>query len=138
MKNIQEQYNRIYKKYPTNEACLKLLEMVRWKDAPTCPYCTLKKAYTHKEKHKVRWQCANCKRSFSVTVGTIFHNSHVELHYWFFLINVMFFVDSNLSACEAARHLQLRRPTVWSMMNRIRKSMLDDKLLSNLAAKLQL
>jgi transposase-like protein len=123
----------IYKKYPTKESCIAHLEQVRWKDKPSCPYCKSEKVGTHKEKHKVRWQCSSCKRSFSVTVGTIFHNSHIDLQRWFLLISLMFSAKKGLSSCQAARDLEMRRPTVWSMMHRIRKAMVDDgKLLTGL------
>src|SRR5882672_91298 len=100
----------IYKKYPTKESCIAHLEQVRWKDKPSCPYCKSEKVGTHKEKHKVRWQCSSCKRSFSVTVGTIFHNSHIDLQRWFLLISLMFSAKKGLSSCQAARDLEMRRP----------------------------
>jgi transposase-like protein len=36
-----------------------------------------------------RWKCQRCKRSFSVTVGTVFHKTHVDLQRWFLLISLM-------------------------------------------------
>jgi transposase-like protein len=77
----------------------------------------------HKELGKVRWQCYECRKSFSVTVGTIFHNTHIELQKWFLLISLMLNAKKGLSAYQAARDIELRRPTVWSMMHRIRNAM---------------
>jgi hypothetical protein len=66
-------------------------------------------------------------------VGTIFHNSHVDLQRWFLLISLMLNAKKGLSAMQAARDLDMRRPTVWSMMHRIRGAMKDDgRLLSGL------
>ncbi len=117
---------QIYKNFPTQEDCLKHLEKTRWGDKPICPYCDGDKAYTHVEKSKTRWQCATCKKSFSVTVGTIFHHTHVDLQKWFLLITLMLNAKKGLSSYQAARDIELRRPTVWSMMHRIRKAMKDD------------
>lgn len=123
----------IYRRYPTPESCIKKLEAVRWGDKPICPYCGSEKMSRHKEENKTRWQCSWCKKSSSVTVGTIFHNSHVDLQRWFLLIALMFSAKKGLSAMQAARDLEMRRPTVWSMMHRIRAAMKDDgKLLRGL------
>ena len=116
----------IYRKFPTPQSCIAHLERVRWQGEPVCPYCASKKVGTHKEKHKVRWQCSGCKKSFSVTVNTIFHNSHIDLQRWFLLISLMLSAKKGLSACQAARDLEMRRPTVWNMMHRIRKAMVDN------------
>ena len=117
---------QIFEKFPTQESCMAHLEKVRWNDKPVCTYCTSDKVCRHKEENKSRWQCWNCNKSFSVTVGTIFHHTHVPLQKWFLLIALMMNAKKGLSACQAARDIELRRPTVWSMMHRIRKAMADD------------
>lgn len=124
----------VYRRWPTQADCLTHLEQVRWGDAPWCPYCRSSKTSKHTEQgQRSRWQCSLCQKSFSVTVGTVFHNSHVDLQRWFLLISLMFSAKKGLSAMQAARNLEMRRPTVWSMMHRIRAAMADDgKLLSGL------
>lgn len=124
----------VYRRWPTKEDCLTHLEQVRWGNSPECPYCRSEKISKHIEiDRRSRWQCSLCKKSFSVTVGTLFHNSHVDLQRWFLLISLMFSAKKGLSAMQAARDLEMRRPTVWSMMHRIRSAMGDDgKLLSGL------
>ena len=117
----------VYRRWPTHQDCLTHLEQVRWGNSPYCPYCHSDKISRHAEKgRQSRWQCGLCRKSFSVTVGTIFHNSHVDLQRWFLLISLMFSAKKGLSAMQAARDLEMRRPTVWSMMHRIRAAMVDD------------
>lgn len=120
----------IYRRFPTREAAIAHLEKVRWGDAPKCPYCGATMASYNadpaRELTAERWKCRACKRSFSVTVGTIFHNSHVDLQRWFLLISLMLNAAKGLSAMQAARDLDMRRPTVWSMMHRIRRALADD------------
>lgn len=117
----------IYRRWPTRNDCIRHLEAVRWGESPTCPYCGAAAISRHREATRDdRWQCQRCRRSFSVTVGTVFHNSHVDLHRWFLLIALMLSAKKGLSAMQAARDLDMRRPTVWSMMHRIRKALADD------------
>ncbi len=124
----------MYRRFPTPEAAIAHLERVRWGEAPKCPYCGAETVARHAETgRQSRWQCWTCYKSFSVTVGTIFHNSHVDLQRWFLLIALMLNAKKGLSAMQAARDLDMRRPTVWSMMHRVRTAMQDDgKLLSGL------
>lgn len=120
----------VYKRWPTREACIGHLESVRWPDGALCPYCGAERVSHNRDASREataeRWKCQRCKRSFSVTVGTIFHNTHVDLQRWFLLISLMLLVKKGLSAMQAARDLDMRRPTVWSMMHRVRKALADD------------
>ena len=124
----------IYRRFPTENDCLDHLAFVRWPDGPLCPYCGAARTAKHTEaKQRSRYQCQICSRSFSATVGTIFHRSHVDLQRWFLLIGLMLSARKGLSSAQAARDLELRQPTVWSMMHRIRKAMVDQgPLLSGL------
>lgn len=124
----------IYRRFPTREAATAHLEQVRWPHGPECVYCGATTTAKHSEGGQAdRWQCWSCKRSFSATVGTIFHNSHVDLQRWFLLIALMLSAKKGLSAMQAARDLDMRRATVWSMMHRIRGALVDDgKLLAGL------
>lgn len=114
-----------YRRWPDHAACIKHLETVRWGGSPTCTYCGSKKVSKHRESHRDRWQCQACKRSYSVTVGTIFHNTHVDLQRWFLLISLMLNAKEKLSSTQAARDLEMRQPTVWSMMRRVRRAPID-------------
>lgn len=117
----------IYRQFPTRERCIEHLEAVRWGGRPLCPYCGAEAISRHREALRDdRWQCQRCKRSFSVTVDTIFHRTHIDLQRWFLLISLMLSAKKGLSAMQAARDLEMRRPTVWSMMHRIRKALADD------------
>lgn len=129
----------IYRRFPTAEAAIDHLEAARWDGVPICPYCRAVDVSRNRDSSReltaARWKCQKCKRSFSATVGTIFHNSHVDLQRWFFLIALMLSAKNGLSATQVARDLEMRRPTVWSMMRRIRDGLAaDEKFLRDLAA----
>jgi transposase-like protein len=127
----------VYHRFLTREAAIAHLEQVRWADAPQCPYCSWTWLSHNRDASRgttaERWKCQKCLRSFSVTVGTIFHNSHIDLQRWFLLISLMLNAKNGLSAAQAARDLKMRRPTVWSMMNRVRAALKnEDKLLAGI------
>lgn len=119
---------QLFNQFQANDDAVKFLEQIRWKNGVICTKCGSSKTCKHHVKDKQKkWQCWNCHHSFSVTVGTIFHHTHIPLNKWFWLISLMLNAKKGLSACQAARDLGMRRPTVWSMMHRIRKAMETDQ-----------
>lgn len=114
--------------FQTQEQAMDYLENVRWKGRPVCPYCqgTAVGRHVSGDRAGQRWQCRTCKRAFSGTVGTIFHGTHIELRKWFLVTALMMNAKKSASACQIARDLGMRRPTVWSMMHRIRVAMASD------------
>ena len=119
----------LFKEFEDNDKAVAYLESVRWKDGVVCPNCQSDKTCKHHVHNRTKkWQCWNCKHSFSVTVGTFFHHTHVPLNKWFSLIALMLNAKKGLSAYQAARDLEMRRATVWSMMNKIRKAMDTDQM----------
>jgi transposase-like protein len=100
---------------------------MRWGDKPVCVYCG--STNTNSLTNELRHHCNGCRKSFSVTVGTIFHQTHIELQKWFLLISLMLNAKKGLSSCQAARDIEVSQTSTWSMMHRIRKAMKDDNSL---------
>ena len=119
----------IFQTFKTQEQAIEYLELTRWRGRPTCPYCKSQKVNGHAsgDRNHSRWQCQECHRAFAVTVGTIFHGTHIPLQNWFLLLGVMLNAKKSASACQIARDLGMRRPTVWSMMQRVRLAMAHDQ-----------
>ncbi len=120
---------QIFQDFQTQEQAIEHLEAKRWRGHPECPYCQSDKVCRHASGDRAgqRWQCEHCTRAFSVTVGTIFHGTHVPLKQWFILLGLMINAKKSASACQIARDLGMRRPTVWSMMHRVRLAMANDQ-----------
>lgn len=113
--NILEMYDR----FPTQESCIAHLEKARWGNGkPVCPYCGSQN--TAKAQHRHR--CYDCKTSFSVTVGTIFHRTHLPLQKWFFAILLMMNSKKGLSALQLHRDLKVNKNTAWRISMQIRKA----------------
>lgn len=118
----------LFQSFKTQEQAVAHLETVRWKGRPVCPYCTSAKVCRHVSGDRAgqRWQCQDCTRAFAVTVGTIFHGTHIPLKSWFLVLALMLNAKKSASAYQIARDLGMRRPTVWSMMHRVRFVMAGD------------
>ena len=118
----------IFQSFQTQEQAIDHLETVRWAGEPSCPYCGSLGVGRHASNDRsiARWQCRDCTRAFSVTVGTLFHGTHIPLRNWFLVLALMLNAKKSASAYQIARDLGMRRPTVWSMMQRIRTAMAAD------------
>ena len=119
---------KIFEEFQTQEQALEYLEQIRWRGRPVCPYCKGEAVCRHAsgDRASQRWQCQSCTRAFSATVGTIFHGTHIPLRSWFLTLGLMLNAKKSASACQIARDLGMRRPTVWSMMHRVRMAMASD------------
>lgn len=115
---------QIYKKFPTEKDCIKHLEKARWNDKPTCPYCKSTKQ-TPLEK-EYRYHCNTCNTSYSVTVGTIFHDTKLDLQKWFLAVSLVLNAKKGISSRQLSRDLEVNKNTGWYLLMRIRKAMLQD------------
>lgn len=111
----------VYKRFPTHEDCLDYLEFVRWSGEPTCPYCQSPKSSPMPNER--RYHCNNCNTSYSVTVGTIFHKTHLDLQKWFLALSLVLNAKKGISARQLARDLEVNKNTAWYLGMRIRKAM---------------
>lgn len=118
----------IFQSFQTQEQAVEHLEKVRWGGEPHCPYCGSVSVGRHasSDRGMARWQCRDCGRAFAVTVGTLFHGTHIPLRNWFLVLALMLNAKKSASSYQIARDLGMRRPTVWSMMHRIRTAMAAD------------
>lgn len=114
---------RIYKLFPAESDCIAHLEKVRWKDKPTCPYCDSDRTTVAPEEQ--RHHCNNCNTTFSVTVGTIFHHTHLPLQKWLLAVSLVLNAKKGLSARQLARDLDVNKNTGWRMAMQIRKAMAE-------------
>jgi len=111
----------VFEKFPTQEDCVSYLEKVRWNDEPTCPYCRSKNATAYKNEH--RYHCNNCNTSYSVTVNTIFHRTHLPLQKWFLAIALILNAKKGIAARQLARDIEVHRNTAWRISMKIREAM---------------
>jgi len=111
----------IFKKYPKQEDCVSYLEKVRWADVPRCPYC--RSGNSTPLPSEQRHHCNNCNTSYSVTVGTIFHQTHLPLQKWFLAVSLILNAKKGIAARQLARDLDVHRNTAWRISMKVREAM---------------
>ena len=101
--------------------CRAYLEDLRWPTGPICPRCG-GKVISRIKTRKV-FECDHCCYQFSVTAGTLFHDSHLPLPKWFLAIFLICESKKGMSALQLKRMLKVSYKTAWYLCHRIRAAM---------------
>lgn len=113
----------VNKNYSTQAKCLKLMEQLRWGKTVKCTFCSSSAVKAIKTEQG-RYSCKNCKKSFSVIVGTIFEDTRLPLPKWFQIITLMLNAKTGISAKEIKRNLGITYKTAYYACMRVRIGML--------------
>jgi len=108
--------------FSTDDKCRELLERLRWPDGPECPRCKTREVVRLSTNVKLLW-CADCDYQFSVTVGTIFNDSHLALTKWFMVTLLLCEARKGISANQIKRTVGMSYKTAWYLCHRIRAAM---------------
>jgi transposase-like protein len=118
-------------------AAWELLESLRWPDGPECPHCGevgratylkprdgQRTTSTGKVSYRRTWKCRNkeCRRKFSVLVGSIFEDSKVPVSKWLMAFYLLTASKNGVAAYELHRTLGVTNKTAWFIFHRIREA----------------
>jgi transposase-like protein len=117
--NLVEMVHR----FDSEAKCRAYIEMLRWPNGLACPTCQTTKIY--RLENRPLLLCASCEHQFSVTVGTIFHDTHLPLEKWFIATFLLCESKKGMSACQIQRSLGVSYKTAWYLCHRIRAAMLE-------------
>ena len=123
---------KVIKTFPAQEACVEYLERLRWNGLPECPSCESHNVVKRNETdigRIGRWNCHNCRATFKVTHGTLFHGTKIPLQKWFLAIALIANAKKSLSSCQLARDLGLKQKATWRIMMKIREEMAKGNVL---------
>lgn len=91
---------------------------LRWPDGARCPNC--ESVDTPYVASRRIWQCKNCRKQFSVKVGSIFEDSPIPLSKWLPAMWLLVNCKNGVSSYEIARDLGVTQKTAWFMLHRLR------------------
>ncbi len=118
-------------------AAFAFVEGIIWNGQPSCPHCgcvgrvyalanVRTKASAKSPEGVVRHglkKCGECRKQFTVRVGTIFEESHLPLHKWLQAIYLMCSSKKGISSKQLERTLECTYRTAWFLSHRIREAM---------------
>lgn len=104
--------------FKSEAVCIQAIAQERWGEhEAVCPYCGCTHTYNCSDG---RYSCPNCKRKFSVTVGTIFENTKISFRKWFMAMYLVSSHKKGISSYQLARDIKVTQKTAWFMLHKIR------------------
>jgi len=126
-------------RFTDKNAAREHLEALHWPEGPNCPHCgslnakrlppqkrKATKAHPGGSVRKGVVQCNDCRKQYTVTVGSVFERSKVPLNKWLLVNHLLCSSKKGMSAHQIARMIGVSYKTAWFMMHRIREAMKDD------------
>src|SRR5438046_8295564 len=110
-------------RYGDDQKCRNYLEHLRWKDGIRCPKCSGTKISSILKRDQHNCDTESCRYQFSVTAGTIFHDTHLPLTKWFLATYLLCQSRKGMSANQLKRMLGVNYRTAWYLCHRIRHVM---------------
>jgi len=113
----------LIERFGDDQKCRNYLEMLRWHNGVRCPKCDGEKISSILKRDQHNCDNESCRYQFSVTAGTIFHDTHLPLVKWFLATYILCQSRKGVSANQLKRMLGVSYKTAWYLCHRIRAAM---------------
>jgi transposase-like protein len=107
-------------------AAIAWVEARVWPNGPVCPHCGGVDRIGKMKGKATRpglWKCYQCRKQFTVKVGTVFEDSHVPMRLWLQAVYLLCSSKKGISSQQLHRTLGVTLKTAWFMSHRIREAM---------------
>jgi transposase-like protein len=114
------------KHFHNEAAAYAFVEARLWPNGPVCPHCGGVERIGKMEGKSTRigaYKCYQCRKPFTVKVGTIFESSHVPMRHWLQAIFLMSSSKKGISSNQLHCTLGCTLKTAWFISHRIREAM---------------
>jgi transposase-like protein len=112
--------------FHNEEAAYTFVESRIWPHGPVCPKCGVI-GNSHKMAGKSTrlgvYKCRDCRKPFTVKIGTIFEASHIPMRIWLQAIYLVASSKKGVSSNQLHRALGVTLKSAWFMSHRIREAM---------------
>ena len=108
------------------QAAYDYVEARVWPLGPVCPHCGGVERLGKMAGKATRiglYKCYQCRKQFTVKIGTIFESSHVQMHIWLQAMSLIAASKKGISSNQLHRTLGVTLKTAWFMSHRIREAM---------------
>ncbi|MBI1777571.1 MAG: IS1595 family transposase [Proteobacteria bacterium] len=115
-------------RFHTEEAAFEYVEALLWPTGPVCPHCGNADAarigrLQGKTTRPGLRKCYECRKPFTVRMGTVFESSHAPLRTWLQAMHLLCSSKKGISTRQLHRTLGVSLKTAWFMGHRIREAM---------------
>ena len=106
--------------FADEDAAREFLEHRLWPNGPVCPHCDCTEAYkltakpdSDKPVRKGVYKCKECRKQFTVRIGTIFEDSKLPLCKWLMALHLLTSSKKGISSLQISRELGITHKSAW-------------------------
>lgn len=105
---------------PDEQAAIDHFTAIRWKNGAFCPHCKSTRVYHFSDgrSHK----CGDCRKRFSIRVGTIFEDSKLPLRKWMLAIWLITSHKKGIASTQLAKDIGITQKSAWFVTQRLREA----------------
>jgi transposase-like protein len=117
--------DQLRQRFADENACRAFFESVIWADGRYCPHCHGCKSYriAGKSARAGLYECAHCKRQFTVTTKTPMHSTKLPLWKWIMAMYLMVNSSKGVSSVFLAKWVGISQKSAWKLGHAIREMM---------------
>lgn len=104
--------------FPDEQSAVDHFTAIRWKGGAYCPHCGSTRVYHFSDQRNHK--CGDCRKRFSIKVGTIFEDSKIPLRTWMLAIWMITSHKRGIASTTLAKDLGVTQKTAWFMTQRLR------------------
>ena len=106
------------------------LESILWPDGPVCPHCgsISGKHYDLRKTRVGLRKCSDCRKQFTVKVGSVFESAHIPLHKMLQAVYLLCSSKKGISSHQLHRILGIQYNSAWFLTHRIREAFRSGEL----------
>jgi transposase-like protein len=111
------------------EAAYAFVEERIWPHGPVCPHCGVvdrAMKLAGKTTRPGLYKCKDCRKPFTVKIGSVFEDSHIPLRLWLQAIYLLSSSKKGISSNQLHRTLGITLKSAWFLSHRIREAMKGD------------
>lgn len=103
---------------PDEQTAIDHFTAIRWKNGAFCPACGSTKVYHFSDKRSHK--CGDCRKRFSIRVGTIFEDSKLPIRTWLLAIWLITSHKKGIASTQLAKDLGITQKSAWFVTHRLR------------------
>ncbi len=107
-------------KIPDEQAAIDHIRAIRWKNGAFCPHCGSTRVYHFSDNRNHK--CGDCRKRFSIRVGTIFEDSKLPLRKWLLAIWLITSHKKGIASTQLAKDIGITQKSAWFVTQRLREA----------------
>ena len=105
---------------PDEQTAINHIRAIRWKNGAFCPHCGSVRVYHFSDERTHK--CGDCRKRFSIRVGTIFEDSKLPLRKWMLAIWMITSHKKGIASTQLAKDIGITQKSAWFVTQRLREA----------------